>query len=116
VELSEYGVFSEPSVDLDIAEPFSRPSRVEQIERAVRMLIAATGDDPGREGLADTPARVARAYDEWFAGYATDPRDLLRRTFSEAEGYDETVLLRDIPLVSTCEHHMAPIVGKAHVA
>ncbi|HET8749768.1 MAG TPA: GTP cyclohydrolase I FolE [Sphingomicrobium sp.] len=116
MELSEYGVFSEPPVDIDIAESVASLSRSEQIERAVRMLIAATGDDPDREGLSETPARVARAYREWFAGYATDPRDLLRRVFSEAEGYDETVLLRDIPLVSTCEHHMAPIVGKAHVA
>jgi GTP cyclohydrolase I len=116
VELSEYSVFSEPSADLDLSEPVSCLSRTEQIERAVRMLIAATGDDPDREGLAETPARVARAYGEWFAGYAIDPKDLLRRVFSEAEGYDETVLLRDIPLVSTCEHHMAPIIGKAHVA
>ena len=84
--------------------------------RAVRTLIAAAGDDPDREGLRDTPGRVARAYGEWFSGYRTDPKTLLRRVFSEAEGYDETVLLRDIPLVSTCEHHLAPIIGKAHVA
>jgi GTP cyclohydrolase I len=116
VELSEYSVFSEPSADLDLSEPVSCLSRTEQIERAVRMLIAAAGDDPDREGLSETPARVARAYGEWFAGYAIDPKDLLRRVFSEAQGYDETVLLRDIPLVSTCEHHMAPIIGKAHVA
>ncbi len=92
-----------------------RPSRFE-VERAVRTLIAATGDDPAREGLADTPARVARAYGEWFAGYAVDPAALLERVFSEAEDYDETVLLKDIPLVSTCEHHLAPITGRAHVA
>jgi GTP cyclohydrolase I len=92
-----------------------RPARSE-IEQAVRTLIAAAGDDPGREGLRDTPARVARAYGEWFSGYAVDPAGLLRRTFSEAEDYDETVLLRSIPLVSTCEHHLAPIVGHAHVA
>jgi GTP cyclohydrolase IA len=86
------------------------------VEQAVRTLIAAAGDDPAREGLRDTPARVARAYREWFSGYAEDPRALLQRVFSEAEGYDETVLLRGIPLVSTCEHHLAPIIGHAHVA
>lgn len=87
-----------------------------EIEAAVRTLIAATGDDPGREGLAETPARVARAWREWFAGYAQDPARILARTFGEAEGYDDTILLRDIPLVSTCEHHLAPITGVAHVA
>ena len=92
-----------------------RPSRFE-VERAVRTLIAAAGDDPGREGLRDTPARVARAYREWFAGYEVDPGALLRRMFTEAEDYEETVLLRGIPLVSTCEHHLAPISGHAHVA
>jgi GTP cyclohydrolase I len=96
----------------------ARPRRPgpSEVERAVRTLIAAAGDDPDRAGVADTPARVARAYREWFAGYAIDPARLLERTFDEAEGYDETILLRDIPLVSTCEHHLAPIVGKAHVA
>lgn len=93
----------------------ARPGR-QDIERAVRTLIAAAGDDPNREGVLDTPRRVARAYREWFAGYAVDPRALLSRVFDETEGYDETVLLRDIPLVSTCEHHLAPIVGRAHVA
>ena len=92
-----------------------RPSRFE-VERAVRTLIAAAGDDPDREGLADTPDRVARAYGEWFSGYEIDPAALLERVFSEAEDYDETVLLKDIPLVSTCEHHLAPITGRAHVA
>jgi GTP cyclohydrolase IA len=92
-----------------------RPSRAE-IEAAVRTLIAATGDDPAREGLRDTPARVARAYREWFSGYQTDPRRLLERVFSESDGYEETILLRSIPVVSTCEHHMAPIQGVAHVA
>lgn len=86
------------------------------VEAAVRTLIAATGDDPAREGLRDTPARVARAYGEWFAGYAVDPARLLETTFGEAEDYDETILLRSIPLVSTCEHHLAPIMGQAHVA
>jgi GTP cyclohydrolase I len=93
----------------------ARPGPAE-IEAAVRTLIAAAGDDPAREGLRDTPGRVARAYREWFAGYAIDPAALLARTFGEAEDYEETVLLRAIPLVSTCEHHMAPILGQAHVA
>jgi GTP cyclohydrolase I len=93
----------------------TRPGRA-QIEAAVRTLIAAAGDDPDRAGVADTPARVARAYKEWFSGYEADPARLLERTFDEAEGYDETILLRDIPLVSTCEHHLAPITGRAHVA
>ena len=92
----------------------ARPSTAE-VEAAVRTLIAATGDDPSREGLRDTPARVARAYREWFAGYAIDPARLLDRVF-DADGYDEIVLLRAIPMVSTCEHHLAPIVGQAHIA
>jgi GTP cyclohydrolase I len=96
-------------------EPRRRPGRVE-IEQAIRTLLAATGDDPSREGLQETPARVARAYAEWFAGYRSDPKSFLDRVFEETEGYEDTVLLRDIPLVSTCEHHMAPIIGKAHVA
>lgn len=92
-----------------------RPARSE-VEAAVRTLLAATGDDPLREGLRDTPTRVARAYGEWFAGYDVDPRGILDRTFGEAEGYSETIILRSIPLVSTCEHHLAPIHGVAHVA
>jgi GTP cyclohydrolase I len=99
----------------DTAAAPARPTRFE-VEQAVRTLIAAAGDDPWREGLVDTPARVARAYGEWFSGYAVDAGALLARVFGEAEGYEETVLLRDIPLVSTCEHHLAPISGKAHVA
>jgi GTP cyclohydrolase IA len=92
-----------------------RPSRAEA-EAAVRILLRWAGDDPGREGLRDTPARVARAYEEFFSGYAIDPNALLERTFEETEGYDEIVLLRDIRVESTCEHHMAPILGRAHVA
>lgn len=95
--------------------PALRPSRAEA-EAAVRTLIRWAGDDPGREGLRQTPARVARAYQEWFSGYAQDPYAILQRTFGEVAGYDEAVLLRDIPLESTCEHHMAPIRGRAHVA
>src|SRR4029453_12664040 len=90
-----------------------RPSRTEA-ERAVRTLIEWAGDDPDREGLLGTPARVVRAYEEWFAGYAEDPRDYLKRTFEEVGGYDEIVLLRDISFVSHCEHHIAPILGRCH--
>lgn len=93
----------------------ARPSR-EQAEKAVRTLIEWAGDDPDREGLRDTPARVVRAYEEYFQGYKADPKDILQRTFEEVEGYDEMVLLRDIRFESHCEHHMAAIIGKAHVA
>jgi GTP cyclohydrolase I len=92
-----------------------RPSRAEA-EAAVRTLIRWAGDDPGREGLMDTPDRVLRAYAEWFGGYAEDPVALLERTFGESGGYDGIVLLRDIRFVSHCEHHMAPVLGRAHVA
>lgn len=84
-------------------------------EAAVRTLIQWAGDDPDREGLAETPARVARSYRELFAGYETNPRDYLERTFEEVGGYDELVVLRDIRVVSFCEHHMLPVLGKAHV-
>jgi GTP cyclohydrolase I len=93
----------------------NRPSRGEA-ESAVRTLIRWAGDDPDREGLLGTPSRVARAYEEWFAGYAEDPRDYLKRTFEEVAGYDEIVLLRDVRFVSHCEHHMAPIIGRVHIA
>ncbi len=93
----------------------TRPTR-EQAEVAIRTLLRWAGDDPDREGLRDTPSRVARAYREFFVGYDTDPAAVLERTFEETEGYDEIVLLRDIRLESTCEHHMAPIIGRVHVA
>lgn len=93
----------------------SRPSRADA-EAAVRTLISWAGDDPGREGLRDTPRRVVSAYREFFAGYEADPVDVLRRTFEETDGYDEIVLLRDIRFESHCEHHMAPIIGRAHIA
>ena len=99
----------------DTPATVSLPGRGD-IEHAVRTLIAATGEDPDREGLSETPARVARAWREWFAGYAIDPAALLARTFSEANGYEETIALRSIPLVSTCEHHLARITGVAHIA
>lgn len=92
-----------------------RPSRAEA-EAAVRTLLRWAGDDPDREGLVGTPERVARAYEEFFSGYNVDPIDLLRRTFEEVEGYDEMVVLRDIRIESYCEHHVVPIIGKAHVA
>jgi GTP cyclohydrolase I len=89
-------------------------SRV-QAEDAVRILLRWAGDDPAREGLLDTPKRVVKAYTDWFSGYATDPEDYLKRTFEEVGGYDEMVVLRDIEFESHCEHHMAPIIGRAHV-
>ena len=92
-----------------------KPSR-EEAEDAIRTLLRWAGDDPNREGLLDTPARVVRSYEEFFAGYKADPEDLLNRTFEETDGYDEMVLLKDISFESHCEHHMAPIIGKAHIA
>jgi GTP cyclohydrolase IA len=92
----------------------ARPSRT-AAENAVRTLIQWAGDDSRREGLRGTPARVVRAYEEWFAGYFEDPREYLQRTFEEVAGYDEMVLLRDIRFESHCEHHMAPIIGRVHI-
>jgi GTP cyclohydrolase IA len=92
-----------------------RPSR-EEAEAAVRILLRWACDDPTREGLRDTPKRVAEAYEEFFAGYATDPVELLARSFEETDGYDEMVVLRDIRFESHCEHHLAPIIGRAHIA
>ena len=94
--------------------PTSRPAR-EEAEQAVRTLIRWAGDDPEREGLLGTPGRVVRSYEEFFRGYGEDPVDLLQRTFEETEGYDEMVVLRDIPFFSHCEHHIVPIVGRAHI-
>ena len=110
--------------DLNLAESLAaerraaqerRPSR-EEAEEAVRILVRWAGDDPGREGLVATPERVVRAYEEFFTGYHDDPVEILQRTFEEVEGYDEMVLLRDIRFESHCEHHMAPILGRAHIA
>ena len=91
-----------------------RPTR-DEAEEAVRTLLRWAGDDPSREGLIDTPTRVTKAYGEWFRGYNEDPAAILKRTFEEVDGYDEMVVLKDIRFESFCEHHMAPIIGKAHV-
>lgn len=103
------------SVVAEDAATRERPSR-DEAEEAIRTLIRWAGDDPTREGLVDTPARVARAYEEFFNGYTACPKALLERTFEEVDGYDEIVLLRNIRFESHCEHHMAAIIGKAHVA
>ena len=95
-------------------QPPRKPSR-EEAEDAVRTLIRWAGDDPEREGLRDTPGRVVRAYEEFFAGYLQDPNEVLARTFSEVEGYDEMIVMNDIRFESHCEHHMVPIIGKAHI-
>jgi GTP cyclohydrolase I len=92
-----------------------RPSR-DEAEAAISTLLRWAGDDPNREGLRDTPARVAKAFEEWFSGYNEDPEEYMKRTFEEVEGYDEMIVLRDIRFESHCEHHLAPIIGKAHVA
>jgi GTP cyclohydrolase I len=99
-----------PSV---VSDP-SKPTR-DEAEEAVRTLLRWSGDDPAREGLLDTPRRVVDAYGDWFSGYAEDPRGYLERTFEEVAGYDELIVLRDIEFESHCEHHMAPIIGRAHV-
>lgn len=98
----------------EVRSPVVRPSR-EEAEEAVRTLIRWARDDPEREGLVDTPARVVRAYEEFFAGYLQDPTEILARTFSEVEGYDEMIVMNDIRFESHCEHHMVPIIGKAHI-
>jgi len=103
-----------PKTNRKTAAVAAKVSR-EQAEEAVRTLLRWAGDDPGREGLVDTPKRVVNAYRDWFSGYAVDPREYMRRTFEEVEGYDELVVLRDIAFESYCEHHMAPIIGRAHV-
>lgn len=87
----------------------------QQAEDAVRVLLRWSGDDPTREGLLDTPKRVAKAYEDWFSGYALDPDEYMARTFEEVCGYDEMIVLRDIEYESHCEHHMAPIIGKVHI-
>jgi len=102
------------SVPPAAAGPERRPTRAEA-EQAVRTLILWSGDDPDREGLRATPERVVRSYEEFFSGYSLDPEEILARTFEETEGYDDMVVLRDIRFESYCEHHMVPILGKAHI-
>lgn len=102
-----------PALD-DIREPMARPTR-EEAEAAVRTLLLWAGDDPTREGLLDTPKRVAKSYGELFSGYQVDATEALGRTFEEVGGYDDLVLVKDIPFHSHCEHHMVPIIGKAHI-
>jgi GTP cyclohydrolase I len=104
----------DPKLRPSHVQKLDRPSRLET-ENAVRTLIRWAGDDPDREGLAATPARVVRAYEDWFSGYDEDPTEMLNRTFEEISGYDEMVLLRDITFESHCEHHLAPIIGRVHV-
>ena len=107
-----------PGKNLSSAKPpataESRPSR-DEAEQAVRTLLRWAGDDPTREGLIDTPARVSRAFEDWFSGYGMDPESYLARTFEEVEGYDDMIVLKDIRFESHCEHHLAPIIGRAHV-
>ena len=100
---------------IDIISAHSSPTR-EEAEEAVRVLIRWAGDDPNREGLQDTASRVVRSYEEFFAGYHDDPVQMLSRVFEEVEGYDDMIMLRDIRMVSHCEHHMVPIIGTATIA
>ena len=105
--------------DADIVTEVTSSSRGvsrKDAEAAVRTLLVWAGDDPGREGLIDTPSRVAKAFEEFFSGYDTEPTDLLKRTFEDVEGYSDIVLLRDITFQSHCEHHVVPITGTAHIA
>ena len=101
--------------DKTIKKPITKPTREEAMD-AVKTMIAWAGDDPTREGLLETPKRVIKAYEEFFAGYEMDPDDILNKTFEEVAGYDEMIIIKDIRLESHCEHHMVPILGKAHLA
>jgi len=100
----------------ELAEDITRRPGREEAEAAVRTLLAYIGENPDREGLLDTPKRFVKAWDDWFEGYNLDAEDVLARTFEEVEGYDDIVLMKDIRVESHCEHHVAPIIGKAHIA
>lgn len=106
---------AKPRLPASAIATIQRPSR-EEAEAAVRTLLAWAGDDPGREGLLETPRRVTKAFGEFFAGYEQDPGEVLAKTFKEVGGYDDIVLVKDIPFSSHCEHHMVPFVGKVHIA
>lgn len=106
---------AKPALPATAVASFVRPTHEEAME-AVRTLIAWAGDDPNREGLLETPHRVTKAYGEFFAGYEQDPAEILKKTFKEVGGYDDIVLVKDIPFSSHCEHHMVPFIGKAHIA
>jgi GTP cyclohydrolase I len=108
-------VCAKPRLPATAIATIQRPSR-EEAEAAVRTLLAWAGDDPGREGLLETPRRVTKAFGEFFAGYEQDPGEVLAKTFKEVGGYDDIVLVKDIPFSSHCEHHMVPFVGKVHIA
>ena len=112
--MTELKQVKSPGAPAGNPDPATRPTR-EEAEQAVRTLIRWAGDNPNREGLLATPSRVVRAYEEFFSGYAEDPTELLGRTFDETGGYDEMVVLRDIEFMSHCEHHIVPIIGKAHI-
>ena len=105
-----------PRTEKSAAVPRVRGATREAAEEAVRTLLRWAGEDPAREGLVDTPSRVVRAWDEYFAGYDEDPVEILQKTFEHVEGYDEMIVLRDIRLASFCEHHIAPIIGRVHIA
>ncbi|QLC21165.1 GTP cyclohydrolase I FolE [Parasphingopyxis sp. CP4] len=114
--MSDYDPAMDPALDDDIIAPQAKIPVPDEVQEAIETLIRWAGDDPSREGLVDTPKRVARAWKEYCQGYEEDPAVHLERTFEEVGGYDELVLLKDIPFQSHCEHHMAPIIGSASIA
>ena len=115
LNLPSFDRIANSSLERETAETDTRPTRFE-VEQALRTIIRWSGDDPDRDGLAETPARVARAMEEFFGGYGQDPGQILRKTFEEVEGYDEMVVLRGVRFESHCEHHLAPIIGQTWIA
>lgn len=115
LNLPSFDRIANSSLERETAETDTRPTRFE-VEQALRTIIRWSGDDPDRDGLAETPARVARSMEEFFAGYGQDPGQILRKTFEEVEGYDEMVVLRGVRFESHCEHHLAPIIGQTWIA